>query len=152
MARQRARNQELFNYYKNNPFALVTFSLLASNNKVFKESTSHIDSLHTVLDDYELDLTNKLQASPFAKIYEMFNNAIRKDEEARPLELVKSELVFRYYIPDNQSKNAIKDYSNVLSAINEFNGMINHAWIHLINDKEGIDFIRNNFEEFAGTL
>lgn len=152
MARQRAHNQELFNYYKNNPFALVTFSSLASNSKIFKKSTSHIDSLRTILNDYELDLTNRLQVSPFAQIYEMFNNALKNDEEIESLKLVKSELVFRYYIPDNQSKIATRDYSNVLSAINEFNGMMNQAWRHLINDKKNIDLFRDNFEEFAGYM
>lgn len=152
MARQRARNQELFNYYKNNPFALVTLSLLASNSKIFNESTLHVNSLHIILDDYELDLTNKLQTSPLAKVYEMFNDAIKKDEETKGLKLIKSELVFRYYIPDNQGQSSIKDYSNVLNAINEFNGRMNQAWEYLLNDRENIELFRENFEEFAGYI
>ena len=149
MARQRARNQELLNYYQANPFLLATLSSLSSKSENFKESISHVDSLHAVIDAYLVALRHRMKKSPFDEILKSINESIEKKLAANKVSLVKAEFVFRYYMPDDQDPGDIKDYSNVLAAINEFNAKLNQAWEFLMVEDVALNLLLENFNEFS---
>lgn len=149
MARQRARNQELLNYYQANPFLLATLSSLSSKSGNFKKSISHVDSLHAVIDAYLVALRDRMKISPFNEILKSINESIEKKLATNKVSLVKAEFVFRYYIPDGQDPVDIKDYSNVLAAINEFNAKLNQAWEFLMVEDDAINLLLENFNEFS---
>lgn len=149
MARRGARNQEFLTYYKANTFLLATLSSLSSKSENFKKSISHVDSLHAVIDAYLVALKDRMKISPFDEILKNINESIEKKLATNKVSLVKAEFVFRYHIPDGQDPGDIKDYSNVLAAINEFNGMLNQAWEYMMTEDGAVNLLLENFNEFS---